>query len=110
MVVHARRSALRQNGHSHNLKAAAIGKCGLMRLPCRPVRRIGPQTQPMFIGKRPICLVREIEVQLDYILRCGACLVQNDLQIAKHKRRLFALIDRIVITFQPLAEDTGRDQ
>ena len=86
MVVYARRSALRQNGHSHNLKAAAIGKYGLMRLPCRPVRRVGPQTQPMFIGKRPICLVRKIEVKLDYIMRCRTGLIQNGIKIAEHSR------------------------
>ena len=73
-----------------------------MRLPCRPVRRVGPQTQPMFIGKRPICLVRKIEVKLDYIMRRGTSLIQNGLKIAEHKRRLFAPVSRIFIAVQPL--------
>ena len=99
------RLTLWQYRHGYDLQAAAIRQTRPVRLTCRPTRRVGPQTQPMFVGKCPITLVRKIKIQLDHILERGACLVQNDLQITKHKCRLLALIGRIVIAFQPLAED-----
>ena len=79
------RSALRQQGHGHDLKAAAVRKHGLMGLARRaPAGR--PQAKPLFIGDGPVRLVREIEVQLDNVLRCGAGLLENGLEIAEDKR------------------------
>ena len=81
-----------------------------MGLARRAPGRVGPQAKPLFIGEGAVRLVREIEVQLDDVLRCGAGLLENGFEIAEHKRRLLAPVGRIVVGVQPFAEDAGRHQ
>ena len=76
-----------------------------MRLACRPVRRIGPQPQPVFIGERSVGLVGKIQIQLDHILRGCTRLLKNCLKIGEYQRRLFSPVSRIVIGIKPLAKN-----